>query len=80
MGATSMFSPVFKEVNRKTAVMGIQRPGRSSSLTRKKIQGILWIYLSKTQPPLLGRWAKDQRRKEKREGNIYFLIYLHCDR
>lgn len=38
------------------------------------------VALPFTQPPLLGRWAKDQRRKEKREGNIYFLSYLHCDR
>lgn len=46
MGAISMFSPVFEEADMRTAVMGLQKPGRSLPLTRKQIQGILWLCLS----------------------------------
>lgn len=43
MGAISMFSPVFEEADMRTAVTGLQKPGRSLPLTRKQIQGILWL-------------------------------------
>ena len=65
-----MFSSVFKEVNRKTAVMGIQRPGRSSSLTRKKIQGILWLYLSLSPLCLIGGL---KTRGGKKRGKGIFI-------
>ena len=66
MVAIPMFSPVLKEVD-----VGLQRPGWSSSWTRKQILGHLWLYLSLSPLCLVNRW-KDQRRK-KRGGNMYFL-------
>lgn len=67
MGAISMFSPVFEEVNSRTAVMGILRPGRLFSPIRKQIQSILWLYLSLSRLCFVDRLETGEGEKGGKE-------------
>lgn len=62
-----MFPPVFEEVAVRTAVMGLQRPGRPSVLTRKQTQGRLWLSLS-LSPLCSGDGLKTRGGKKRGEG------------